>query len=130
MRRSLLVVVALAGGLGGCIVVDSMLAVDCIEHVRQDVPFAIPNDDAALEFKIDRCRLDRDACGELCTLALQRSGVGDPMSACHVDFSSTQAVVHVTFDRPTGAPGCAGGPISGGGGGGGGFPDAAIVVPF
>ena len=106
LRWLLLLGLALAGTSGACIVVDSMLAVDCIEHVRQDVPFATPNDDAALQFKLDRCRLDHDACAEVCTLALERSGIGDPASACQVEFGATQAIVHVTFDRQTGAPGC------------------------
>src|SRR4051812_44243272 len=127
MRVWLPVVVALASSGGACIVVDSMLAVDCIEHVGARTSFPTPNDDAALQFKIDRCKLDQDACAELCLLTLQRSGIGDPVSACHVSFASTEATVDVTFDRPTGAPGCASGPINGGSGGGGGFPDAPFM---
>ena len=100
------VFVALMATTGGCILVDSVLTVDCVEHVQQSVPFTTPNDDTALQFKIDRCQLDSDACNELCTLALERSGVGNPVTACHVEFSSTGVVVNVTFDRQTMAPGC------------------------
>ncbi len=106
MRSSPLLVLAIGAGLGGCIVVDSVLTVDCIEHIHQTAAFPTPNDDTALQFKIDRCELDSDACTELCTLALQRSGVGNPVTGCSVDFSTAQVTVNVTFDQATNAPGC------------------------
>ena len=105
-----------------CVVLDSMTATRCFDHVGSDVAFMTPNPDTALQFQIDRCQLDADACAELCTMALLHAGATTPATACHVEFSATQATVHATFDRPTGAPGC--------------IPDAGVVfdadvtVPF
>ncbi len=106
MRLILLTIIALATGLWSCVVVDSMLAVNCVDHLEQTAQLTIPNDDAAVQFQLDRCELDSEACTMLCMASLQRLGVGNPVTHCKVVFSATVAVLHISFDQATNAPGC------------------------
>lgn len=124
--------------VAGCIAVDSLLSVDCVSHEVATETLQVPNTDPALDFKIQRCKLDASACADLCALVLSRTQPFAP-TTCKVDVSDSQAVVHVGYDQPTNASGCTNGPLAaddvgsgmpvGGGGSGGTFPVDAGVPP-
>lgn len=107
--------IAASAAVTGCVVLDSALTVRCIDHETQTVQLATPNDDAATQFKIDRCQLDSEACTELCALVLERAAISEALTSCDVSFGTDTVTVNAHFDRNTQNPGCqnTGGPISG-----------------
>ena len=113
----------------GCVAVDSLLTVECVSHEVASETLPIPNDDAALDFKIQRCQIDADACIDLCALVLTANEPGFTATSCHASFTETSVTVRVGYDRPTNASGCQNGGVfaddTGGSGMGGSFPDAA-----
>src|SRR5262245_4290589 len=75
--RRLLRQVVLAGlPLGtGCIAEQVISGGDeCVKTVRRTIPVSLPTD-PPLQLKIEGCRVDVDACGQVCEMVMQRAGL-------------------------------------------------------
>ena len=104
-----LVVTSLGLGITGCVVLDSALTVRCTDHLTQSATLQTPNDDTATQFKIDRCKLDSEACNDLCALVLEQQSVVEPLVSCDAHFNGEASVtVNAHYDQATNAPGCSG----------------------
>src|SRR5688572_3506640 len=53
--------------------------------------------DPPLEFHLNRCRLDIDACPELCQVALSRINLTHPVNSCTVGFVGEKALLDVEY---------------------------------
>jgi hypothetical protein len=53
--------------------------------------------DPPLKFHLDRCRLDVDACPELCQVALSRINLTHPVNSCVVGFVGETALLDVEY---------------------------------
>lgn len=53
--------------------------------------------DAPLRFHLERCRLDVDACPELCQVALSRIGLQHTVKSCTVGFVGEAALLDVEY---------------------------------
>lgn len=71
---------------------------DCSEQVSRHLEVVTPAD-PPLQFRVDSCRLDRDACQSLCELALSRLGFEPYVTACAVTFAAEVTNVDVTYTR-------------------------------
>lgn len=78
---------------------------NCIEHHARTLTAATPAD-PPLEFKIDRCHLDLDACQDLCDLLMSRNDLTMPSTSCAVAFDVLSVSVHVTYDTLNNGPNC------------------------
>jgi hypothetical protein len=59
--------------------------------------------DAPLELRLESCRLDADACTQLCTLALSRAGEGGATTeSCHVAFQGDGADLYIRYAKDNG----------------------------
>jgi hypothetical protein len=72
---------------------------DCSgSQVQKRLEVETPSD-PAMEFKIERCRVDADSCPELCTLALERIGIGSfGVNSCTVGFAGTKVYMDVDYN--------------------------------
>ena len=119
---------------GGCSGSDS--SGDCaVTHEQKTITTTEPAADPGLQFKIDSCRADVDACPTLCALAMTRAGIsfsnsqpgtgsgggGDlvpttpgggfgspvtPTVACDVSFENGTVAMVVKYDVYTSSLGC------------------------
>lgn len=105
--------VVLILGLTGC-VFDEHGKSPCAGERTFDV--ATPADDAPMQFQIDRCRVDVDACTDLCALALERNQIPGVQTHCHVAFSADIAQIDVTYGCSVPSGGIGEGDGSGSGG--------------
>lgn len=83
---------------GGC--VEAVIDTDCVDTVDRSFELAFPNgDDPPLQFMIDRCRIDADACRDLCREALERNNVQmkEP-TRCSVAFGDAGIDIDVSFE--------------------------------
>src|SRR5262245_58252815 len=91
--------VVLAGlpvGAGACL--DGVLpGQQCYEQVDRVIPIQTPAD-PSLQLKIDSCRVDVDACNELCAMAMQRSGIPGGPTGCKVEFQGSVVAVAVRYE--------------------------------
>jgi hypothetical protein len=53
--------------------------------------------DAPLKFHLDRCRVDVDACAELCQVALSRIHLALTVNSCTVGFVGENALLDVEY---------------------------------
>jgi len=76
LQRILLPGIVAAGfALGGCSSDDSSTG-DCgVTHEQKTITTNEPAEDPGLQFKLDSCRADADACGQLCALAMTQAGI-------------------------------------------------------
>jgi hypothetical protein len=118
---------------GGCSGSDT--TGDCaVTHEQKTITTTEPAADPGLQFKIDSCRADVDACPTLCALAMTRAGIsfntnnnlagsgsgGDvpvnpgggfgspvtPTVACDVSFENGTVAMVVKYDVYTSSLGC------------------------
>jgi hypothetical protein len=115
---------------GGCSGSDT--SGDCaVTHEEKTITTSEPAADPGLQFKIDSCRADVDACPTLCALAMSRAGIsfttnttggGDvflppdssggfgspvtPTVACDVSFENGTVAMVVKYDVYTSSLGC------------------------
>lgn len=99
---SLVVLGALIGG-GGC--VKSVIDTDCFDTIERTYHFQTPAE-PSLQFHIDRCHLDAEACKELCQEALDRDNRDSEPTRCHVTFKSSDVSVNVSFEVVTDGKDC------------------------
>lgn len=82
------------------------LVPDCYEKVEKALTVTVPAD-PPLQFRIDRCRVDVDACHELCAMALERAREGVPPAfVCDVEFRGDVVAMAVSYQFATGGPLC------------------------
>jgi hypothetical protein len=121
MQRLLLATLMLAacGNVGG----------DCMQQVTKTLSIATPAD-PPLQLRVDQCRVDVDACSDLCSLAVQRANLSVPLDTCSVKFlGDSEVQLDIKYQDYTGGIGCPGpqpqpGPLpptNGTGGGGSGI---------
>jgi hypothetical protein len=95
-----LVVLGLPVSHGGCILDD------CYTLHRRSYSIPLPTD-PSVQFQIDRCELDVEACPDLCTLMLARDGEGGEITGCDLSVGDTRARVVVFTKDFTGGGSCA-----------------------
>lgn len=74
--------------------------VDCVKKVEQTITVNHPEPPMAL--RVESCRVDVDACAELCSYALAQSGESSAVIDCNVQFVDGNAEVKVSYDVPNG----------------------------
>ena len=84
---------------------------NCEETLEKTLHITEPAD-PPLQFRIDTCRVDSDACPPLCSLAMQRSGINGTPITCAVGFvdSASEVRIRVSFNVPNNNTNC--GPIA------------------
>lgn len=98
--------IAIAGFLAttaGC--VEAVIDTDCIDTVDRTYHIDTPAE-LSVQFSIDRCRIDVDACKDLCRQALAQNDVTIMPSRCEVSFKSSTVDVSVSYEISTGGDGC------------------------
>jgi len=108
LRRILqqIVVAGLPVMASGCIIDDAVGGDDdCVDLVKRTLHVSEP---AAppMQLRIDSCRADADACGDLCVMAMQDADLGaSTPKSCAVEFAD-DVVVKVTYEVYTGGSNC------------------------
>jgi hypothetical protein len=73
----------------------------CTDPAEQTFKLETPAD-PPLQFRIDGCRVDVDACGVLCALAFDRAGLNDGdtagITSCEVEFRADAVSVKVGYN--------------------------------
>ena len=83
-----------------------MIDDDCVDTVDRSFDLATPAD-LALQLKIDRCRIDVDACTDLCREAREMNNVPMEMpTACSVEFHDASVEVDVSYEVSTSGEDC------------------------
>ena len=98
--------IAIAGLLAtaaGC--VAAVIDTDCIDTVDRTYHIDTPAE-LSVQFSIDRCRIDVDACKDLCRQALAQNHVTIMPSRCEVSFESSAVDVSVSYETTTDGDGC------------------------
>jgi hypothetical protein len=72
---------------------------DCADEASRHFEVTTPTTDSQVQFRVDACRVDADACMALCQLVLERAGTQTSVTACEVTFSSEKAMMDVTYLR-------------------------------
>ena len=103
LLRGLVLVVLLP--LAGCTDTGDQHA-ECESHLESDQSFAMPAD-PPLQFRIESCKLDVDACADLCTMVLQRSNLDGQETGCDVSFTSGSVSLKIYYDQYNPDAGCA-----------------------
>jgi hypothetical protein len=79
---------------------------DCNQTIDRSYTVSLPATDAQLQYAVETCRVDADACPNLCTVILQRQQIQSLFPAtCDVRFTSDEAKVNMTYE--VAKPGCA-----------------------
>ncbi|MDQ3335228.1 MAG: hypothetical protein M4D80_08700 [Myxococcota bacterium] len=106
--RQLLQSIVLAGlpvAAGGCNVLDSHEP--CSYEEKSRILRASEPADAVLQLKIDSCRLDVDACTQLCGEMMDRANVNEGVQACSVTFDDGGVTAVVQYTVYHDGPNCA-----------------------
>jgi hypothetical protein len=106
LRRLLqsIVIAGLPAGLPACD--GSPLDPVCSRTLDRSFDVRSSPQDPTLQLRIERCRVDADACFDLCDMLMQRAELPSP-GACAVTFDGDDAHVETTYTVATGNPGCA-----------------------
>ena len=99
--RALLQSIVIAG-LPACGSVDDPV---CYQQVEKSFDVVSSPDDPQLRLRIESCRVDADACTDLCAMLMERAQLPSP-STCSVTFDADQAHVTTTYLSATGGPNC------------------------
>ncbi|MEJ7602112.1 MAG: hypothetical protein WKG01_29720, partial [Kofleriaceae bacterium] len=78
---------------------------DCEDHIRRTIYIDTPAD-PPLQFRIDACEADVDACIDLCSMTLQRLDVFEFPDECAAEFESDKVAVKVEYTVYTGGANC------------------------
>jgi hypothetical protein len=101
----LLVLPCVAGGCLADALIDAADDHSCVEHHSKDLSVSVPTD-TAMQFHIDQCRVDADACPALCTLAMQRVNLGVNADSCSVKLGESSVKMTVHYTVFVGGNGC------------------------
>ncbi len=71
----ILAVALFAAGVTGCSGSDTNTGDCAVTHEEKTITTTEPAVDPGLQFKIDTCRVDADACPALCALAMTQAGI-------------------------------------------------------
>lgn len=97
-----LAVASIALGVSACDVDN-----DCSKTEQKTILIPTPAD-PPLQLRIEQCRVDKDACLDLCTLAGERANLTSSPETCDVAFhGETEVEVKIAFEEFTGGNGCA-----------------------
>ena len=108
LRRALQHIVLVGLPAGGCSVVDAVTPGSDPCYTVVEKSFLVSGlSDAPLRLRLESCRLDVDACPELCAIVMQRAGVGATAEVCDVTFDGDDAAVKVQYTVSTNASNCA-----------------------
>lgn len=77
----------------------------CGQTVSKSFSFATPSD-PAVDLRVESCRVDADACKDLCTILMQRAGLSTP-STCAVQFRGDTVEASASYWQEISGPGCA-----------------------
>jgi len=78
---------------------------DCIEHVQRTLRVQTPAD-LPMQFQVERCRVDVDACLSLCALAMARAEIPEAPMQCTATFTDAEVELHVMYQIQTGGFNC------------------------
>jgi len=106
LRRILQPIVLAGFPVAGAGCVEAVIDTDCVDTVDATYRFDTPADDLSLQFDIERCRVDVDACKDLCREALQRHSLSHEPTSCRVSFTETSVSIHVSYEVFSGGDGC------------------------
>jgi hypothetical protein len=79
---------------------------DCTTQVDRVVTLHTDPNDPALMFQMQKCRIDRDACTDLCTMTVHRQNIASSATSCEVAFLGDTALVKVSFEVSSNSPNC------------------------
>jgi hypothetical protein len=105
LRRilQLIVVAGLPATAAGC--VGPVIDTDCVNTVDDTFSIQFPTD-PPLQFDINACMIDVDACTALCQEVMRRENVMELPTRCEVDFSDTGIEIDVSYEVFTGGSDC------------------------
>ena len=82
-----------------------------VTNSHYDVTVSKPS--PSLQFHIESCRLDADACPDLCNAVVQSSNVSGSVTKCEISFDAQNT--YASIDTTSGGPCFAQGGAAGGG---------------
>jgi len=105
LRRILqqIVIAGLPVIAAGC--VEAVIDTDCVRTVDDTFQIVTPAD-PPLQFLINRCHADADACGELCDEAMARNDVRGTPTRCTVEFGAAGIDISVSYEVFDGGSSC------------------------
>ena len=105
LRRVLQAIVV--AGLPACGVGDVIDIGDpvCTRTVARSFDVTSTSDDPPLQLRIESCRVDADACMDLCRMLMTRHELPSP-NACAVTFEGDEAHARMTYSESTGDTRC------------------------
>lgn len=83
---------------------DGETSGDCGKTVAKAFVFHTPSD-PPLDLRVESCRVDADACGDLCALLMSRAGLNYPDN-CAVRFDGPDVEVYASYWVAIAGPGC------------------------
>lgn len=89
-------------GLAGCLYPeggDDDSQGDCTDEASREFQVTTPSADSQIQFRIDACRVDADACMSLCEIVMERVGMQPTVTVCNVTFTAETAKLDVTYLR-------------------------------
>ena len=79
---------------------------ECVTNRTHDTTLTTPADPPT-QFRIDRCRVDVDACPDLCEITMEHDMLSGTQTKCSVKFHDNGNVdVEVGFQQQVGSPSC------------------------
>lgn len=105
LRRLLQQIVIAGFPAAGAGCVEAVIDTDCVDTIERSYRFDTPAD-PPLQFLINRCSVDVEACTELCREAMVRHNVQDTPITCDVDLGETGVEIDVAYEVYTGGAGC------------------------
>lgn len=101
----LIVITGIPAVAGGC--VEAVIDTDCVDTIDRTFELETPAD-PQLQFSINTCRVDSEACSDLCQLALTRNSINDVPTRCKVSFDGDIVDVKVWYEVYIGGDSCPG----------------------
>ena len=105
--RSVLQKIVIAGlpALTACTSVDGFVHDDCTKTISKLFEINAPTADPPLSLRIESCRVDADACMQLCTMLMSRAELPYP-ELCGVMFQGPDVLVATQYNTQIDSPNC------------------------
>ncbi len=55
--------------------------------------------DPPLQFRLESCKLDIDACTDLCTMVLERNNISGQVTSCDVSFTGNSCSLKIYYEN-------------------------------